>query len=65
MGKLSINNRDYGIGSSWPRSSFVVEAVVYFIFILQIQRVTKPLDIEHVRKVQYKGINIQENNIKT
>jgi hypothetical protein len=29
--------------------------VLYFIFILQIQTVTKPLDIEHVRKVHYKS----------
>jgi hypothetical protein len=27
--------------------------VLYCIFIQEIQRVTKPLDIEHVKKIQY------------
>jgi hypothetical protein len=35
-------------------STFKNVIVLYFIFIQQIQRVTKPLNIEHVRKVQYK-----------
>ena len=37
------------------RVKIVYFIVLYFIFILQIQRVTKPLDIEHVRKVHYKA----------
>jgi septin family protein len=32
----------------------IARVCMYFIFIQQIQRVTKPLDIEHIRKIQYK-----------